>query len=472
MISDQSDVRRLYRSEEPDTGIATIPWMLPPVPKRFALSATTTKKSPEDSADSGCRANVDTSLNICTEYQERARACWMLCRRGLDMKVIAGIRAAFLAVGISCGTVPSSAVAVEPATITAAVTVVSAVAGLLSPRKGAGLDPASQAYFEQLLRNQELLTNQMAEIADQLKVISETVERISDDTVELHKQIGAGSVYAQAMALELKVLENSLVSGPFDAQDRSLFNDMLNDIRTSASDHTVLVKRISQSVEMIVSVHLLAISLEAMLNVARNAEFTTSGDKRHFRIVLEFLHEAAVEFKQGKDSPKWGTFVGHRTNSKTAVDTAIVEMIAFGAVKDEGAAYRIAAPERFFREATPSEWNSPRVDNRRQVGATEYCLKQLHIERCLSRYSSGSQTFYLGSFIPESRITKRYIEDEAVSGHFVLEIMPYFENSQFVRAMEDFNEAKIQTRIYDAAAMIVDRMLDQVRSMLQQIEEM
>jgi len=388
------------------------------------------------------------------------------------LRVLKNIRATVVIFGIAIGTLPTSAGAIEPNTVIAAATAVNALQSLLGSKSRPGLDPASRAYFEQLLENQALIAKQASIIADQVKILAKMVEGIPRETIELDKVIDANSVYTQAIDLELQILQSKLNGQMFDEQNRAVFTEILNRLHQLSADYQIVVKKVSQSIDIIVSLHLLSISLEAMVNIARNANFTTGGDKDHFGLVIKPIKKAVEDIKFGRSSPKSGRFVSRRLKSTFSVQIAIHKMIISSA-KKKCDLYRITADESFYRAADPREWTSPEIDTRREVSRWEYCSEVAgSIAACMRSFCCPPPNI-LGHYIEPSVLSKHAIgEEDRDSIHFLLEITPYHAAHPFVRAMEEFNSAQIQARLYNESKRVVDRSLEIVTNVAKKVDEM
>jgi hypothetical protein len=414
-----------------------------------------------------------------------------LTRRELLKKSVAVPISLSLPVAAGTGYIATStpAQAVEPVTVViAAAAVVGAISSLLSSGDSGGLDPASQAYFERIIANQEIISNQINAINAQLETISQQIAVLPPTTVTLDRRVRAKGVYHSAAALEITFLRATLAGNPqFGETDRRSFEDIIESIRISASDHVALVQEVGQSIDVVVAVDALRIAVEAAVNSARLAGFTKPGDKRALEIVLGHVDTAARNIDSGSFSPTYGGF----RQSGAEIRTDLLKASAAIADFSEDSFYQMNLDALFYRRVTPTESN--------QVGFTYH--EDQAWESCGGRYyePSGSTQEGLtaeydpnrhkfGVYTAECRggfktITRRRAGRAVVSkayldtpdgdlSHFVIAVNPEHPSSSYVALVSDFNEVKRRAQLHHATDLLLRRTLTRTQKIALEIEEL
>lgn len=384
----------------------------------------------------------------------------------------------------------SPANAVEPVTVViAAAAVVGAISSLLSSGDSGGLDPASQAYFERILANQEIISNQINAINAQLETLAQQIAVLPPRTVTLDRRVRAKGVYHSAAALEIAFLRSTLAGNPqFGDTDRRSFEDIIESIRISASDHVALVQEVGQSIDVVVAVDALRIAVEAAVNSARLAGFTGPGDKRALEIVLGHVDTAARNIDSGTFSPTYGGF----RQSGAEIRSDLLKASAAIADFSQDSFYQMNLDALFYRRVTPTESN--------QVGFT-YHEDQVW-ESCGGRYYEPSANSDRGGmtaefdpnrhsfsvFTAECRagyrtvtrrragravVSKAYLDtpDDDLS-HFVITVNPEHPSSSYVALVSNFNEVKRRAQLHHATDLLLKRTLARTQEIASEIGEL
>ncbi len=394
-------------------------------------------------------------------------------------------------VGTSAGLLtlaPSRVEAVEPVTIVmAAAAVVGAISSLLSSSGSGGLDPASQAYFERLLANQELISRQINEVNSQLETLATQIAILPPQTITLDRRVRAKGVYHSAVSMEIAFLRAYLTGDPqFGDTDRRVFERVVDSIRVSAGDHIALAQEVGQSIDVVIAVDALRLALGACINSARLAGFAEEGDKRSLEIVRSLVDTAGTTIDSGAYTPTLGSF----RSAGAAIRTDLQKTSAAAARFDEDQFYKMNSDVKFFRRVTPTEftgiaysyrdvtvWEScggKFMEPSGQDGVPETNLvfrpgidaAEFTTAECKGHFSEGTR-----KSAGPSVVNKAYLEtpDDNLS-YFVVAVEPIHPASRFVMLIDEFNKVKRREQLHHAADLVLARTLSSVSEMANEIE--
>ena len=360
--------------------------------------------------------------------------------------------------------------AVEPATMIAAANIaVTALSGLLESPIPAMIDPVSRRYFEQLLDNQARISKQLADISAQIAHLGELITRIPPEVIRLDEAVTAKAVYHRVMDMKIRFLEALHEGGSgFDDIDRTNFTSELIAMGVSASEHLEIIRNVGQTVETIVAIQALNIALDAMVGAARIANFTKDGDKRLLQSNLTHITNSARDIMSGEFSPQLGSFVDERKNIRKEIDRAVNDLVGFREdhyyhIESEKTFYdnlsSIVLPNMYAKRYSPVEEDYYECwDDRFETSFNSYRDATDGLKAIDCRPTTGTFQKLFRDSLQLEKIKLRTPDNN--SGHFILRIKPENSNSEYVKAMNSFNKAKVREQVYHSAEYVLQSILD------------
>ena len=351
--------------------------------------------------------------------------------------------------------------AIEPTTVIAVNAAVTAFQSLISSSAPRTLDPLSQLYFQQILRNQERISQQLSEITNQITTLAELVDSIPKRIVSLDKEVDAKAVYESAMRLHLSFLEAIRdTNSDIDSTDNSRFVALLNRLERSASEHLAFVQTAGYSFDTIVAIRTLQISLESLIDTARVARFNNDGNKRYLLDSLSLITRAANEIRDGKDTSDYTSFQTDKENARKRVKSATTNLANF----KEDYHYRINATKQFYKNFSPpilpkgaavyyeyrSYYECVDLLSERVVQVPEVPMFDNYLSNC--RYFSDGDRY-------EKNATLRKVQLASLdhsTGHFWLELTPHQVSAKYIDYINTFNKGKVEYLLYSSATILLE----------------
>lgn len=194
-----------------------------------------------------------------------------------------------------------SALAIEPTTVIAiAGAAVSAISSLRSATsRGNGIDPATKAYMEQLLQNQETIIKSLRDLSSQIVTLADLVEIVPATTISLDEDVEAGAVLNDM----LLAYREASTARNFGNEDLQAFQDARDRMRRTASRHRSIADRLGHSYDLVASVDTLTTAMSALVAIARISNYTSNGHKRQLRIVAGSLRQTIDALSQKPADP-------------------------------------------------------------------------------------------------------------------------------------------------------------------------
>ena len=428
--------------------------------------------------------NVGQSIRIPTTSTKPLK-CVCSMARSLGANILAAVastlfanflsRVSLPAVLLLCLFIAPTARAVEPTTVLAINAAVSTFQTLIASSTPNTPDTVSRQYFEQILKNQERISQQLTEITSQITTIAKLVDSIPKRVVSLDKEVTAKSIYESVMRLHLSILEELQdESTNFDSTDERRLEWYLQQLEKSASDHLAFIKTAGWTFDAIVAVRTIQIALQTLIDSARITGFTNAGNRRYLRDSLILMTQTANEIQHGLDTANVASFGTEKRNTNGRVNHSIKMLASF----KEDRYFRIGASEQFYVTYFPSVLHEGDAAN---FEYTSYYIctdinDSIHtfygdnepddpyIEDC-RYYPDGERTEHE---VVVKKVKLRSIDSNET--HFSLKVEPAPRSREFSRYVEDFNKAKSEYLLYTSATFFLDAIVNKFDELNETIE--
>ncbi|MEM7683222.1 MAG: hypothetical protein AAF293_00255 [Pseudomonadota bacterium] len=172
--------------------------------------------------------------------------------------------------------------AVEPVTVIAAVGVaVSAISSIVDSSRSGGIDPATQAYMEQILSNQEQIISSLKDLSTQMEIVAELVAFTPAATVSLDEDIEASAVLSDFL-LSYQGARDADEVGP---EDLAAFRAARERMRRTASRHRSIADEIGHSYDLVASADTLVTAISTLVAIAKVSGYTSEDHKNQLKVV-------------------------------------------------------------------------------------------------------------------------------------------------------------------------------------------
>ena len=357
--------------------------------------------------------------------------------------------------------------AIEPTTVIAINAAVNALGSLLAPRA----PDVTPLYLQQILRSQERLSQQLAEISKQLATLSTILGGLPRRVVSLDREISGHAVFESAMHMRLSFLNTLYTEADqFDAADRTRYLHLLDRLERAASNHLALIQIAGYSFELIVSLRTLQVALDALIDAARITGITTHGVKRYLLSSLSHITRAVREIQEGGDTATYLSFQTDKKHTQTSIVHAATKLTGF----KEDRHYRITSKKEFYLHSSP-----PSLPKGAAVyfEYTSYysCIDvESGRERQFSHDPSGDGRFIFGCTYYSEGNRAQYdatLEKIALTTldndveHFWLRLTPLRQSPFVEEYIDEFNKAKAQYLLYSTATTFLQETVKRSESL-------